>query len=363
MQTSQVLLIFALILTAACSPDPGGSRSSSLQNVADLAAENPSAPAELQTLPRDAKFDQLMAGLDFNVRGGTWEYKTNGTSLGLSLHLGGKKIGKWLPTNGAANPEAQVVAYRLGRYLQMSENVAPSAYYTVKGAALRYFAQTMQNHEESNRWREENRENLLNALDRDSTQMFGMFSDSPSTYEVEEVENTDANTINSRHPIAIFMRADGAMPSGSKRISFKNVRKPGGPVASETELELARQLSKILILDALLGQWDRWSGGNLEAAIGDDGTRVYFIARDNGGAGLESGTVDKSLALVTRFDRQQIELLRKLVSELGDPALKSHIVSLLQIRSTGPKLLARAQAVLAHVDKQAQRYGNNAFFP
>jgi hypothetical protein len=56
--------------------------------------------------------------------------------------------------------------------------------------------------------------------------------------------NPSANTINSTDPVARFIRADGPVPSASRRMSLRGIE--GG---SESELELARQFSEIMVLD------------------------------------------------------------------------------------------------------------------
>lgn len=357
----QILFVLGLGLVGCAKPGPdansGSTPPSRTEGLADsITSESP----ELQTLSRDLNFKNLMADLDFNAAGQSLEYKTSGTSLGLGLFSGAKKIGKWMPPNGAANPEAQVVGYFLGRYMHMSENVAPSAYYTLTGRALSSFHQMLKNRSESNQWREENRQSLLQALQKDPRQMFGIFMDSPSTFEVTELQS--GGTLNARHPLAGFIRAEGPQPSPTRRITFKDVPQTGGKVPSETELELARQLSKTLVLDVLLGQWDRWSGGNLEAAVSKSDARLYFIARDNGGASLESGGADRGLNLVSRFDRTQITLLKQLLDQLNDANQRPRLLTLLQIRSSPKLLVERVRAVLAKVETQSRRYGSGAFF-
>jgi hypothetical protein len=315
--------------------------------------------SELQTTPQDVAFAKLMSELNFNAEGIRLKYKDGGTSVGLKIDQGNEKLGKWLPHNSAGNPEPQVVSYQLGRFLAMSALVMPSAYYKLDGEALSIFRKLLQDAQEKNRWRRENRDLNLTAIAQNTSGLMGVFTPylEPKSEEVVGLANSSANTINSADPIARFIRADGPMPSGSRRMSVRGVK--GG---SESELELARQFSQIMVLDILTGQWDRWSGGNVEAAT--DGSSVHFVARDNGGASMIGpGTFAKYSHIVTRFDRAQIERVEKLVQLLSDRDQSAQLIGVLHMSSDPRFLLNRAQTLLAFVSTQASQHDAAAYFP
>ena len=314
--------------------------------------------SQVQTTPADAKFSELMSKLDLNAENVKLAYKDGGTSVGLKIDQGDEKLGKWLPRNSAGNPESQVVSYQLGRFLGMSELVVPSAYYKVDGAALSAFEKFLQGAREKNRWRRENRDLNLAAIAQNPSGLMGVFTPylEPKSEEVVGLANPSANTINSADPIARFIRADGPVPSASRRMSLRGIN--GG---SECELELARQFSQIMVLDILTGQWDRWSGGNVEATT--DGSRVYFVARDNGGANMSGpGTFAKYSRIVTRFDRTQIQRVERLVQLLSDRDQSAQLVAALHLSSDPRFLLNRAQTLLAFVRTQASQHGDAAYF-
>ena len=314
--------------------------------------------SELQTTSRDAEFAELMSKLNFNAEGIRLTYKDGGTSVGLKIDQGNEKLGKWLPRNSAGDPESQVVSYQLGRFLSMSELVMPSAYYKLDGAALSIFQKMLQSSRETNRWRRENRDLNLAAIAQNPSGLTGVFTPylEPKSEEVIGLANPSANTINSADPIARFIRADGPAPSASRRMSLRGIK--GG---NESELELARQFSQIMVLDILTGQWDRWSGGNVEAAT--DGSRVYFVARDNGGASMGGpGTFAKYSRIVTRFDREQIQRLERLVQLLSDRDQSAPLAAALHLSSDPRFLLSRAQNLLAFVRTQASQRGDAAYF-
>jgi len=314
--------------------------------------------SELQTIPRDAEFTKLMPKLNLNAEDIRLAYKDGGTSVGLKIDQGGEKLGKWLPSNSAGNPESQVVSYELGRFLGMSELVVPSAYYKLDGTGLSSFEKFLQGARERNRWRRENRDRNLGAILQSPSGLMGVFTPylKPKSEEVVGLANPSANTISSKDPIARFIRADGPVPSASRRMSLRGIQ--GG---SESELELARQFSEIMVLDILTGQWDRWSGGNVEATT--DGSRVYFVARDNGGANMRGpGTFSKYSRIVTRFDRAQIQRVERLVQFLSDRDQAGQLVAALHLSSDPRFLLDRAQNLLAFVHAQASQHRDAAYF-
>ena len=317
----------------------------------------------IPTAEQDIQFMEFVKALDPNSPACSLSYKDSGTSVGMKLKLNGEKAGKWVPRNSATDPEAQVVSYHLARFLGMGNLVVPSAYFVVNGSALQKFKAMLQAASERNKWRLKNRNDTLAAIAKSPGGLSGVFTAhmESGSYEARGVANPAANTINFTHPIAKFIRASGAKPSPGRRMSLDGVRKPNQPAPQAIELELAMQFSRIMVLDMLMGQWDRWSGGNVEAGI--DGDRVFFVARDNGGASLRGTShMNKYRGIVTRFDRAQIERVQLLVDVLSDPARSVEFAQALGIRTAKHSLLERAKGILEHVKSQSKQYGENAYF-
>jgi hypothetical protein len=179
--------------------------------------------------------------------------------------------------------------------------------------------------------------------------------------EVKGLANDRGNTINRNHPIARFIRADGPMPSSSSKMKLDGIKAEDGSIPTETELELARQFSDIMVLDILTGEWDRFSGGNVEG--GHVGDRAVFISRDNGGATMaDAGNFNKYSSIVTRFNRSTIERVQKVVQLLNDPNEKPQLVAALQLKSDPKFLLGRCNQVLALVKALVTKYGENAVY-
>lgn len=318
---------------------------------------------EFQTTEADTDFAQKFSQLNMNAADCKLGWKDSGTSVGLKVKCNGVKW-KWVPENEATSVETQVVSYQLGRFLGMSSIVIPSDYYTLTNPGLSSFYQLMTSHPERNRWRAENSATLRRKIESGATSMVGVVtphleSGSP---EVPSLANPESNTINSSHPIAKFIRAGGPQPSAGRRMGL-GVRAPNGATPTETELELARQFSQIMVLDILTGQWDRWSGGNIECSF--QGDTVFFISRDNGGASMTGpGKFEKYSRIVSRFDRAQIERLSHLVQLLKDPNEAPAVASALKLKSSPRYLLERAQQVLKHVDQLIRNYGESeVYFP
>jgi hypothetical protein len=336
----------------------------SLLAVAVLAMVSFAHAQEFQTTNTDLKFEELMSSLNVNAPNITFEYKNTGTSVGMKIERDGKKIGKWAPNQSATNVEGQVVAYHLARFLGMSEIVMPSAYFRITGRALATFKRMLESAPEKNKWRRINRDEILQKIARNPSSLTGVYmahlkTDNP---EVRGLAAAESNTINSSHPIAQFIRASAPMPS-TRMMSLAGIKSRDGRIPYASELELARQFSKIMVLDILTGQWDRWSGGNVEA--GYDGDRVFFFARDNGGSSMNGpGTFKKYSSIVTRFDRGQYERLQHLAAVLKQPESAREFAAKIHLSAKPSILLSRVNQVLAHIQRQVDIYGANAaFFP
>ena len=319
------------------------------------------SPDEFQTTDTDVEFADLVKRLDFNDADIRLKYKDSGTSVGMKIKRGDEKIGKWAPPNSATDPEAQVVAYTLGRFLGMRDLVVPSAYYVVQGPALATFVQLLNSARERNKWRIRNRgDNLERARKGGILGVFMVELDIEKT-EVKGLANDRDNTINRNHAIARFIRADGPVPSSSNRMKLDGIKAEDGSIPTETELELTRQFSDIMVLDILTGEWDRFSGGNVEG--GHFGDRAVFISRDNGGATMAgAGNFNKYSSIVTRFNRSTIERVQKVVQLLNDPNEKPQLVTALQLKSDPKFLLARCNQVLSHVKALVTKYGEKAVY-
>ncbi len=321
------------------------------------------AAVDLPATPGDRDFLAKVSSLDLNSSSVQLEYKDSGTSLGLKIKVNGSKGGKWAPENSANHVEGQVVTYNMSRFLNMSDMVVPSAYYRLKDPALAKFKNMLASARETNKWRKINRVDILKAISQSPNGLLGVYTEGlpGGSIEVKSLKHPGAETINPSHPVARFIRADGPKPSNNFMKLAEVKARGGGQAPHETELELARQFSKIMVLDMLMGQWDRFSGGNVEASV--SGSKVFFISRDNGGSTVQgTANLAKYYRIVTRFDREQVEMIRTLAAQLSSPATAPELLKVLQVRSSRHSLVERAKLILTHVQAQVRAHGEKAYF-
>lgn len=126
---------------------------------------------------------------------------------------------------------------------------------------------------------------------------------------------------------------------------------------------LAAGLSDLLVFDALIGNWDRWSGGNLTSDR--EQTRLYVRDNDAGfapklGSGLEQKVLEP-VRRCQRFSRALVQKLRALTPdsfhrELGeDPVVAQRTVQLDSAAVSG--VFERRSRVLAHVQALIDAHG------
>jgi hypothetical protein len=138
-------------------------------------------------------------------------------------------------------------------------------------------------------------------------------------YHAIEVPTLPPNGgLNEQDRVAVFLKC-GAPQPGPAEMKLKGLE------CRAPAVSLARELSDILLVDALAGEWDRFSGGNLHVVVTKG--RAHFLAVDNGGANFEAdqGYLALFKKWVTRFDRRVVTRLFALeaflaVEEKAEPA-------------------------------------------
>jgi hypothetical protein len=277
-----------------------------------------SAAGLCQDLPGnkpDRAFDAAMQ--TFNLDNPSWAfiYKTGkhqGSSIGFHVaEQGGRKGGSFLPFNSSSDPEAEVVNYRLARMLGVSDTYNPVTYYQLGPVATARFKALLAKHVESDPDRSANYNRIAAQLKANPKTIFGIYRLRPKGNKVAVNSLGMGGQFNQSSAMATYIRASGPLPS-ERLISLPEVKaaQPGSPKPVETELELARQLSAIFVLDQLTGQWDRfWR--NLEATSDRTG-RVRFLARDNGGATLDEWEGEWHASYERWVSRYDPDVMRKL---------------------------------------------------
>jgi hypothetical protein len=275
---------------------------------------------QAQTVPgikRDIDFDALIKTVDLDDPALTLVYKkptTDGSSIGFYIGTGDKPASaSFVPTNTSSVPEAEVVSYRLARFLGVSRNYYPVGYYKLGPKATATFREMVLSAREVELDRTINRDMVMKDLKANPDSILGIYRIKPKTKMYAAKSLGSEGRFNFQSVLADALRASGQMPTDEK-IPLEGVKGgradfPTPPL--ERQVELARQLSTIFVIDQLVGQWDRF-WGNLEAS-GDKTGRLKLVARDNGGATLNDWEDYKTYNnWVSRYDRKLIEQLTAL---------------------------------------------------
>jgi hypothetical protein len=266
---------------------------------------------------RDLDFDAHMKTIDLDEPKYRLEYKKptpDGSSVGMFIGIGDKPTDRsFVPTNPSSIPEAEVVAYRLSRFLGISRLFYPVDYYQLGPKATAMFAAMVRTTPATDNDGAHNRNLVLTELKANPNTIFGIYRLRPKTKMYTASALGSEGKFDQTTGLAQEIKATGRMPD-ERRIPLAGIKggQRGFPeVPTEQRVELARQLSTIFVMDMLLGQWDRfWN--NLEAS-GDRNGRLKLISRDNGGATLNDWEGHEEYnRWVSRFDRELISRLTEL---------------------------------------------------
>ncbi len=326
----------------------------------------------------DLQFDSFAKTLNLENPGLEFTYKSGkhqGSSVGFHIaEPGHRKSGTFAPQNTSNNLESEVVSYRLARFLGISDIYNPVTYYQLGPQASARFKAILKKQYESDPDRRVNYLSTTAQLNSHPAWLKGIYRLRPRGQKFFAASlATESGHLNQSHPLASFIRANGPQPS-TKPMFLSGVRgaRSEFPRPSEKEVELARQLSNILLVDQLLGQWDRFFR-NLEAFGHADG-RLQLMARDNGGATVDDwewhSLYDRWLS---RYDRKVIQRLEDLASFLrgndktfasfDSPEKWKVAVGFLQVGSFNTfkrKLDLLVQKKLPELERQ---YGTRTYFP
>ncbi len=338
-------------------------------------------PTWAQSVPgskRDLDFDAHVKSVDLDDAKYRLEYKKptpDGSSVGMFIGVGsGPTDRSFVPTNPSSIPEAEVVAYRLSRFLGISRLFYPVDYYQLGPKATAKFGAMVKSTPGTGKDGIYNTNLVLTELKANSNTILGIYKlKSKSKMFTASALGTEGN-FDQTTGIAQEIKASGRMPD-DRRIPLQGIKggQPGFPeLPTEQRVELARQLSTIFVMDMLMGQWDRfWN--NLEAS-GDRQGRLKLIARDNGGATLNDWEGHETYNnWVSRFDRDLITRLTALNAFLKGDAREFSGFSSVDawkkaagfIDPSSFEMFAKKLSTL--IDKRVpglvKAYGDKTFFP
>jgi hypothetical protein len=284
---------------------------------------------------------------------------------------GYKSRGSYIPHNSAANPDVEIGASQLGALLGFDSIYRPAAPYELGPVGSKALKSLIDSAHIANRQRLENKANILKAI-QSGMPLKGCVKAKKDDTNValDEIANTHAapnGAPNASHPIIRLLQASAPQPVQGRTVTLKN-----GYVGDE--LELAREFSVIMLIDAVTQQWDRYSGGNVVIRKDDQG-HAHFYATDNGGADIASSWSPRNLNWFSRFDRSAVQKLADIKRFLDAPATgylgytdpKAFVVDLGFYSLMGAdvyvqRLTRNLGLVLDYVKATETKFGSAAYF-
>ena len=234
-------------------------------------------------------------------------------------------VGAFRSETSSTCVDAEIASFNIARVLGCAELFHPAAPITLRGKGLATLKQLMTDTRFPDAEKEDDRLAVIEDIAENPGGLRGDFRkatpENAEKYHAIELPELPPNGgLNEQDRVAVFLKCGSPLP-GTAKLKLKGLDSHAPAVS------LARELSDILLVDALAGQWDRFSGGNLHVV----GTKkhAHFLAVDNGGASFsdDQGSMGKFKKWVTRFDRPVVTQLFALEEFLdsqkkGVPAAK-----------------------------------------
>ncbi len=231
---------------------------------------------------------------------------------------GYKSRGSFVARNGAANPDTEIAYFQMSAIFGYDHIFRPAARYELGPRASASFRSLINNASIHGSARLENKASILKAIGSGNALRGCVKAKKNDTAtELTDIANSGAapnGAPRSSHPVIASIQAGNPKPQAGTQVTLKK-----GYVGDA--LELAREYSVIMTLDAIFGQWDRYSGGNVVIMKDKDG-HAHFYATDNGGADVNKGTSwnEHNLAWFSRYDRKVVGRVKELYAFLNNPA-------------------------------------------
>ena len=294
----------------------------------------------------------------------------------------------------------EIYAYRLARFLGFPEIVAATIPIELRGGALAKIRSLLRGTTYNDANKERNRLAVLRSVEdaiRNDASFTGAFKVwVPAFMFHGGLGHRDRIA---RQEIAPHIRARGAQPDPSATVTlsqFTQLYSPNGTHQGTANLsQLARDFTNMLLMDALMGQNDRWAGANVhfQSLAGErteSGSRrglpvwdlgqVRLLALDNGasmrsntGAGLADiqGNNDPGTR-VERFERHVVENTRQLGRMLlgygcdQAPSAEARAAVLRELgvvdRRAQERAVSYLERTLEYIDSLERRHGDAIYF-
>ena len=320
-------------------------------------------------------------GMDLDSADYDFKELSGSTSINMKIRKldptdpqGYKSRGSFVPLNGAANPDTEIAYFNLAAILGYDSIFRPTVRYELGSKASASLKRLIENTSIHGRDRVENRDSILHEI-ASGQPLRGCVKakklDSARAYD-EMVNPSAAGNGAPRggNPVISSLQVDNPQPKGGVTLELCHGYQGDA-------LQLAREYSVIMSLDAIFRQWDRYSGGNVVIARDEAGV-AHFYATDNGGADVSSqqSRLERNIGLFSRYDHKVVDGLKALLAFLKNPAsgflgytdAEAFVVDLGLYRQHPPadyvqRLTSNLDFFLQHVDGVEARHGADAYLP
>ena len=250
--------------------------------------------------------DECAEFMDVNLAMNEIKLKASngGTSAYAKVILPGhdSPSGCYLPPNSSGIIDGEVTAYRVALLLGAGKTVQVANLKAVQGAELARMQKFMTDTVWSHAAQIKNQKNIVSLIAEDlkaGKPLFGALKCwNRKPYDFDELLSPDHNGLKADAKETQWIRSSLPQPTEA---SYAKTMETVSVIS--TEVALAKELSTHFLIDAIMGQWDRFSGGNLQLMVAPGGV-LHFGLFDNGGTWGDDKDVLHTLSFVTRFDRK-----------------------------------------------------------
>jgi hypothetical protein len=228
-----------------------------------------------------------------------------------------KSLGAFVPRNGAGNPNTGIAYFNMSAIVGYDAIFRPGVRYEAGPRAVQALHALILSTPTKGRDRLQNRDRILQNIAKGGRLNGYIKTGKPDGISIDAIGNPGASPNGApkmNHPIIAFLQANNPKPKTGTPITLANGY-------SGDQLELAREYSVIMTLDAVFQQWDRYSGANT-LLTKDDAGQAHFYAVDSDGSDIAvspSWTV-RNLSWFSRYDGKTINRLKEVYAFLNNPA-------------------------------------------
>ncbi len=286
------LIIFRVLLALLCARAGG----------ADVKSAALPQSAELQ------RWFSLVAEVETGLEKGDarFAFQMKKMHVHAKVLQDGAVIGMFRSETSSTCVDGEIATFNIARVLGCGDVFQPTARMELRGKGLATLEQLMQE-ARFPEFKEEDRQQVLSEIAQNPQGLRGDFR-MATPLNAEKYHAVEAPTLppngglNEQDRVAVFLKC-GAPQPGTAEMKLK------GLDCHAPAISFARELSDILLVDALAGEWDRFSGGNLHVVVTNG--RAHFLAVDNGGTNFaaDQGYMALFKKWVTRFDRRVVTRL------------------------------------------------------